>query len=121
MNFAGHDIDYKNYWLLNSYSTPHAHNSYLQFAYSFGIIAGAIFFVISMSGIVMSFIKFVKNKENTSWYYLVPLLFHMGILGVSILENIAFPGRFMLNMFFISLIPFIRVLKEKTEQSSTED
>ena len=47
-NFAGHDIDYKTYWLLNTYSTPHAHNSYIQFTYSFGIIAGTVFFLISM-------------------------------------------------------------------------
>ncbi|MBP5493876.1 MAG: hypothetical protein J6X97_02195 [Lachnospiraceae bacterium] len=120
-NFAGHDIDYKNYWLLNTYSAPHAHNSYIQFTYSFGIIAGVVFFVLSMLGIVLSFIKFVKNKENTPWYYLVPLLFHIGIFGVSLLENIAFPGRFILNIFFISLIPFIRIIKEKTGQNSTED
>lgn len=120
-NFAGHDIDYKTYWLLNTYSTPHAHNSYIQFTYSFGIIAGTVFFLISMMGIVLSFIKFVKKKENTPWYFIVPLLFHIGIFGLSLLENIAFPGRFILNMFFISLIPFIRILKEKTEQNSTED
>lgn len=69
----------------------HAHNSYLQVAYNFGIIAGMIFVAIYMFSIVYSLKLFNKNGKNND-FCLVPFAVIAAFGLISFTEWAFHPG-----------------------------
>ena len=106
LNFEGHTDAYNNIWILNCYQTPHTHNSYLQMAYEFGYVAGGLFLLISILGVLYPFVLSIIKKKETPWYYGVVMMVALGIMGLSLTENMAFPGRLLLSLMFITMLPF---------------
>ncbi len=116
LNLFGHKEEYPFAYILPWFDVPHAHNSYLQTAYCFGIPAGIILLGISLFACVYPFVFAVKNKRETPWYFTFVCVCQVGILMISITENIALPGKMLFSLLFITLLPLMykKVLEEKT-------
>lgn len=85
----------------------HAHNSYLQVAYNFGIIAGAVFLIICALSLLSSIILFYKNGYKYS-SYLLPFSLIVAFGFISLTEwafHPCIPAGFS---FLIIQVPLIR-------------
>ena len=118
LNFRGHEREYPFIWLFSWYQVLHAHNSYLQIAYCFGIIPGLLFSAISLYGTVKPIVLIFKKKEKAEWYLVFIALAQTGIFVISIVENISFPGKMMFSLLFVTLLPLMRLGKGKEEEKN---
>ena len=105
--------EYPTAYILPWYRVPHAHNSYLQITYCFGIFAGIIFAGLSLFSLIYSFVYTIKNKDKTPWYFVFVNCVHLGVFLISVTENIAFPGKMLFSLFFITLLPLMTVQNTK--------
>ena len=99
--------EYPTAFILPWYRVPHAHNSYLQITYCFGIPSGLLFIGISLYSLIFSFAYTIKNKDKTPWYFVFVNCVHFGVFLISLTENIAFPGKMLFSLFFITLLPLM--------------
>lgn len=79
LNFVGHEkmtIEGEDY--------AHAHNSYIQVAYDFGIIAGVVFLVLCAYTLIQSVLLF-KKQGNKYGIFIVPfaLIVNFGFMSVT--------------------------------------
>ena len=118
LNLLGHEREYPFVWLFSWYQVLHAHNSYLQIAYCFGIIPGILITGVSLFGMVFPFVYIIKKKGNVPWYLVFTACAQTGIFVVSIVENISFPGKMMFSLLFVTLLPLMRITKKKDEDKN---
>lgn len=78
----------------------HAHNSYLQIAYTYGIIAGILFITFSIFSCINS-IKYYLNNKETNKHSIFPFLVIITFLIASIFENLSSPFLPLGFTFFI--------------------
>lgn len=112
LNLKGHEREYPFVWLFSWYQVLHAHNSYLQIAYCFGIIAGILFTALSLYGLITPIVYIVRKREKAEWYLVFIALAQTGIFVISIVENISFPGKMMFSLLFVTLLPLMRLKKD---------
>lgn len=88
-------------WLFPDFYCFHTHNSFLQIAYTHGIIAGFLFILL----VVVSFIRalyFVwKYKNKSQWYYSLPIFFFMVFILYGQLEIGSFLGQHIFTLLFV--------------------
>ncbi|MBO6090312.1 MAG: hypothetical protein J6P37_08410 [Lachnospiraceae bacterium] len=119
LNLKGHEREYPFVWLFSWYQVLHAHNSYLQIAFCFGIIPGLLFTALSLYGTITPIVLIAKKKEKAEWYLVFIAMAQMGIFVISIVENISFPGKMMFSLFFVTLRPLMRLKKSKDEEKNS--
>jgi hypothetical protein len=78
----------------------HAHDSYLQIAYTYGIIPGILFIVFSIFSCVSSAKYYLNNKEVNK-YAIFPFLVIITFLIASMFENLSSPFLPLGFAFFI--------------------
>ncbi len=120
IRILGCEEEYPSAYILRWYRVPHAHNSYLQVTYCFGIFAGILFAGISLYSLIFSFVHTIIKKDKTPWYFVFVNCVHFGVFLISLTENIAFPGKMLFSLFFITLLPLMigrPRIDEKKEQS----
>ncbi len=120
LNLFGHEEEYPYVYLLPWYGVPHAHNSYLQIAYCFGIPAGLIFFGLSAFSCIYTFVYAVIKKKETPWFYAFICAAHLGIAMISLTENIAFPGKMLFSLFFLTLLPIMKKNAEDKQKTAND-
>lgn len=84
----------------------HAHNSYIQVAYDFGVPTGILFLVLCLSVFIKSLAKTFESKEQVYSHYL-PLLVVVGFGVASVFEwayHIANPLGFIFLVMFAPLM-----------------
>lgn len=110
LNLEGHKGDNLENWEEIDYY--HAHNSYLQFFYNFGAIAGIIFLLFCGTVFVFSILYYRRHKDETL-YAMFPLLC-IALFGISsAMENTLSPF-YILGFFFYFTIKFV-VEEEESE------
>ena len=79
MNLMGHDK-----MMIEGRDYAHAHNSYIQVAYDFGLIAGGVFLVLCLYTLIQAIVVFKKygNKQDV---FLVPfaMIVSFGIMSIT--------------------------------------
>ncbi|MCR5848786.1 MAG: hypothetical protein K6G75_11825 [Lachnospiraceae bacterium] len=116
LNFTGHKEEYPSVYILHWYAVPHAHNSYLQIAYCFGIIQGIIFTGMSLYSLIYPIVFAFVKKEKTPWYFIAIALWQLGMVLIGMLENSAFPGKMMFSVFFLSMLPLVKSFKDERNE-----
>ena len=106
LNLMGHKPVHQYFYIDDIIG--HAHNSYLQISYYFGIIAGLFFLALSIYGPVYIFRKRWNGEVKDRWVYLYPLLFLTGYFTFSIFECPTFLGEYLFTGFFLCLLPIMR-------------
>lgn len=111
LDWKGHDtIDLK---LENGRSTGHAHNSFIQTAYDFGLGAGIFFLIFSICAGIRSIIYYVKNKEELT--ALIPLTV-ISVFGISgMVEYVFLPYYPLAFAFLFALVLLLPKLKKKED------
>ena len=117
MNFAGHEPEYPTAFLLPWYEVPHAHNTFLQIGYCFGRIPGILFLGISLFASIFPIVYAIIKKDKTSASVAFAGICQSALLIVGVTENIAFPGKMMFSLFFITLV----LLMRKNEETKVND
>ena len=79
LNFVGHET-----MAPENVDNGHAHNSYIQVAYDFGIIAGVVFLVLCAYTLIKSVLLCVKQGRKYS-YFMIPfsMVINFGMMSVS--------------------------------------
>ena len=115
LNLSGHEPEYPTAYLHPWYMVPHAHNSYLQIAYCFGIVQGIMFAAISLFAFLFPVVYVFVKKDKAPWHFGITAMWEFGIILISMTENLAFPGKMLFSVLFLSLLPLMCVGK-KSEQ-----
>ena len=110
----GCEEEYPTAYILPWYRVPHAHNSYLQILYCFGLFSGVVFIAISLYSLIFPFVYTIIKKDKTPWYFVLVSCVHLGVFLISMTENIAFPGKMLFSLFFITLLPLMMTEKSYT-------
>lgn len=98
LSFRGHsDVGLEVY---KGKYVVHAHDSYLQVAYTYGIIPGILFIVFSILSCIGS-IKYYLNNKEINKYAIFPFLVIITFLIASIFENLSSPYLPLGFAFFI--------------------
>ena len=108
LNMAGHVPEYPSFWCFSNYMVPHAHNSYLQIAYAYGIPAGIMMILINVGAIIYMFISCIKKGKKTDALDIMSICVQVAFMTISLMETLIFPGKMLLTLFFISLLPIAK-------------
>jgi len=104
LNLAGHANAENGVQVTSLYNAPHAHNMFLQMAFSFGIVAGIAFIVWIATNIFRSLRESFSMGRDTDM--LLVLLFLINITAFGMLEitwlvgQLSFLLLFLLPLFF---------------------
>lgn len=100
-------------WIFTDFALYHAHNSALQIAYWFGGISGLLFLGLLLVSSIKIFLRLSVEKntrnENGNVVGLVALLAITAYMLAGFTECIAFPGEMGMTLFFVSLLPIVRM------------
>ena len=101
LNFLGHEEVYISIYAGDFFG--HAHNTFLQIAYLFGVPAGLLFVLIVICGIVLSFNRLLERKDVYSIIYFFPLVFLSGYFIFGLVECLALTGEAVFTIMFLTL------------------
>lgn len=105
LNLLGHEQEYPSAYLFFDYHVLHSHNTYLQASYVYGVPAGILFIALTVYTAISILAAIIRNKQNTKWYYIFALCAYIGAVSISLMENIFFPGKMMLTLVFLCILP----------------
>lgn len=105
IHFFGNDRQIPGVWVLGEFQLYHAHNTALQITYWFGSLCG-IFFVLTA---VFGLIRNSRNSLGKKALPVMPAIAMLGYLLAGLTECIAFPGEMGMTLFFLSLLPAMRI------------
>ena len=105
IHFFGNDRQIPGVWVLGEFQLYHAHNTALQITYWFGPLCG-IFFVLTA---VFGLIRNSRNSLGKKALPVMPAIAMLGYLLGGLTECIAFPGEMGMTLFFLSLLPAMRI------------
>ncbi len=112
LNLFGHRPLYANVWVTGGFEALHAHNSFLQIAYHFGIIPGFLFLLIPLLAMIWVPGRAFRGRRVGSGQ-VFSLVVLAGYMAASMLECITFPGEIQWILYFLVLLPLIRGWEEK--------
>ncbi len=111
LNLWGHSELYPEFYV--GQRIGHAHNSFLQISYCFGIITGVIFSLIIVWGIKISFMKALEYSQfeydtlveseicSLSASYVLPMVYLSGFFVSGLFECNVFTGQFLFSGLFM--------------------
>ena len=106
LGLNGHKEEENGLQVTPNYFAPHAHNLFLQFAFSYGIIAGVLFLVWVLVCLVVMARQAFKEKRRIE-----PFLFELAIVLFGMMEIMWRTGQLSLTLLF--LLPMFACNKEK--------
>lgn len=108
MTVFGHEEVYPNVWIKSDYMIMHAHSSYLQFAYCYGILTGVLLLGLSLGVPIGTFVKMYKKGKAMPWYFLFTMCAILGFAVISIAETACFVGYMLFSLLNICILPYAR-------------
>lgn len=99
LNLWGHKNAENGLQLTEYYWAPHAHNLFLQMAFSFGIPAGLFFLIWVFGGILVLIRKAFGKEKDTGSAAL--LLFYIDIVVFGMLEIVWLTGQLSFTLLFL--------------------
>lgn len=111
LNMFGHETPYPNVWITTDFYAYHCHNAFLQIAYCFGIIPGILLLIIPISVVVYASRLFKKSGDKVPWYMIFVMFAQLAFWIDGIFECDVFTGKMIFTLFFISLLPIMRIKK----------
>ena len=113
VTFFGNET-FENVWISDTFKLYHAHNTVLMMLFWFGWIAGIVFLLLLLIVPIKGIYSMAKKESTlveTPYHQAIMLsiLVTIAYLLVGITECVAFPGEMGLTLFFIALLPMIRV------------
>ncbi|MCR5754993.1 MAG: hypothetical protein K6G30_09325 [Acetatifactor sp.] len=126
LNTLGHRNIENGVQVTPSYYAPHAHNLYLQFAFNFGIPAGILFILATLSTLCgyveQGMCK--NNSEDNRLIFITCAIFYISCLAFGMVEIMWLNGELPFTLLFLlpSLIPpFPREDKRLQSQESQQE
>jgi hypothetical protein len=104
----------------NGYEPGHAHNEYLQFAYSHGIVAGLLFIAVIVVGFARGLVYFRKNSEADFISATFPALIILAVASLAVTEVVfqfSSSTGFLLMLVMAPLLYFSVRNKKQVEAS----
>lgn len=118
LNLTGHDVMYLE---AENETYAHAHNTFIQSAYDFGIITGLIFLLVGVTAFIRS-ILYMKNKSDKHLFTFVPfvVIIAFGVCGMT--EWIFHPSIPITLALMLVQAPLLSPLKKElsNEKMGTE-
>ena len=94
LNWTGHTSQESGFYMTEKHFYGHAHNMFLQFAYDYGILAGAVFLIWN----VYCLLRLLNRRDMTG---LCCAVFLMAIFLFGFTEMTVVPGQITLVLLFI--------------------
>ena len=121
LTWEGHEVEYPLIYIFYWKTIPHAHNSYLQIAYSFGIIPGILYLIISLTGLIIPIVYIFVKKDKAPWYFAFITCAQFGIILMGLTENLAMPGKMLFSLVFLCLLPITYINQKKSEHKNMDN
>lgn len=108
LNFTGHLVEENGLQVSEYYFAPHAHDLFLQMAFSFGIPAGVLFLI----WVIALFVKLIRKCffGKRSSEQMVVLLLFVGIVVFGLMEIMWRTGQLSFHLLFV--LPMFVLAKE---------
>lgn len=100
LNILGHRESYRRVFLSDWFG--HAHNSFLQIAYYFGVIAGGAYLFLDLYIVIFGFCKLLKAQKKESMLFIFPVIFMMGFMLEGMFECASLTGLFLFSFYFLA-------------------
>lgn len=102
LNFWGHRTNEEGVWVTESYYAPHAHNFFIQFMFSFGILTGILFLGIVLAALLHC-LKRCFVKWQGDWFFIVGVFMITSFVGFGTLEINWRLGQLSFTALFVVL------------------
>lgn len=94
LNLSGHSIEQSGFWAENGKYLDHAHNIFLQVAYNYGILTGALFLIFQ----VWIFLRLIGRRDMPG---IIGAMFLTAILVFGLGEMVITTGQISLSLLFV--------------------
>ena len=108
LRLTGHKDEENGLQITPNYFAPHAHDLFLQIAFSFGIITGALFLIWVILTLVMLAKQAFKDRKRID-----PFLFELSIVLFGLMEIMWRTGQLSFTLLFI--LPMFVATKKRRE------
>lgn len=121
MNLLGHREAHRYVYIVREFG--HAHNSFIQIAFYFGLIAGILFLILPIYIMVYGFFKSVKVRSDRSFLYFFPSIYMTGFLVAGLLECLVFTGLMQFSMFFLAaaIMAMVEIGEKAENMNNSQD
>ena len=109
LRLRGHKEEENGLQITPNYFAPHAHNLFLQIAFSFGIITGVLFLCWVLLTLVLLAKQAFKDRKRID-----PFLFDLAIVLFGVMEIMWRTGQLSIALLFI-LPMFVKAKQKKTK------
>lgn len=94
LNLFGHGIEESGFWTINNKYYSHAHNVFLQVAYDYGVITGALFLVFNL----WILWRLIRRRDMPG---IIGAMFLIAILTFGLSEMVITTGQISLSLLFV--------------------
>lgn len=94
LNWFGHGIEESGFWTINNKYYSHAHNVFLQVAYDYGVITGALFLVFNL----WILWRLIRRRDMPG---IIGAMFLIAILTFGLSEMVITTGQISLSLLFV--------------------
>ena len=94
LNVFGHEIEESGFWTINNKYYSHAHNVFLQVAYDYGVITGALFLGFNL----WILWRLIRRRDMPG---IIGAMFLIAILTFGLSEMVITTGQISLSLLFV--------------------